>query len=114
MTTTHPATARSIRHRADARAARRCRGLTRTASRVCHRALPMEVRLVWQWTRHRIDTSCPDGTGSTRGVSPGHGRDRGDILQTVIITAALAAAAIVIVAIIVAKARSAANNIKTQ
>jgi hypothetical protein len=41
--------------------------------------------------------------------------DKGaDIIQTVIIVAAFAAAAIVIASILVAKAKSAANNIKTQ
>ena len=56
---------------------------------------------MWWWMASRLHADQGD-------------RDRGDILQTVIITAALAAAAILIVAIIVAKARSAANNIKTQ
>jgi hypothetical protein len=41
-------------------------------------------------------------------------RDRGEVLPWVIITALLAAAAIAIVAIIVAKAKSTANNVKTQ
>jgi hypothetical protein len=63
--------------------------------------LPPEVAVVWWWTTSRLHPARED-------------RDRGDILQTVIITAALAAAAIVIVALIVAKARTAANHIKTQ
>ena len=40
--------------------------------------------------------------------------DRGDIVQTVIIVSLFAAAAIVIVGILVAKATTAANNVKTQ
>jgi hypothetical protein len=40
--------------------------------------------------------------------------ERGEVLPWVIITALLAAAAIVIVAIIVAKAKTTAQNIKTQ
>jgi len=40
--------------------------------------------------------------------------DRGEILQTVVITGLLVAAAIIIVGIIIAKARQTAENIKTQ
>lgn len=40
--------------------------------------------------------------------------DRGDIVQTVIIIGLFAAAAITIVAILVAKAKSTADNVKTQ
>jgi len=40
--------------------------------------------------------------------------ERGEILQTVVITGLLVAAAIIIVGIIIAKARQTAENIKTQ
>jgi hypothetical protein len=42
------------------------------------------------------------------------GKDRGEILQTVVIIGAFVAAAIIIVAILVAKATNAANNVQTQ
>jgi len=74
---------------------------TRITVRDLPEHLPDDVAAVWWWTAHRLRRVRAMG-------------DRGDILQTVIITAALAAAAIVIVAIIVGKARSAANQIKTQ
>ena len=41
-------------------------------------------------------------------------RERGDIVQTVIIIAAFAAAAIVVCAILIAKAKGAANGVQTQ
>ena len=41
-------------------------------------------------------------------------RERGDIVQTVIIIAAFAAAAIAVCAILILKARSAANGVQTQ
>ena len=41
-------------------------------------------------------------------------RERGDIVQTVIIIAAFAAAAITVCAILILKARSAANGVQTQ
>lgn len=42
------------------------------------------------------------------------GKDRGDIVQVVVIIGLFVAAAIIIVAILVAKAKGAANNVKTQ
>jgi hypothetical protein len=76
-------------------------GPTRGLAQTLHSHASSGVAVAYWWTTDRIRYGREN-------------RDRGDILQTVIITAALAAAAILIVAIIVGKARSAANNIKTQ
>jgi hypothetical protein len=65
----------------------------------------LEIRVVLAWLslqrRALLAKAQPDN-------------DRGDIVQTVIIVSLFAAAAIVIVGILVAKATTAANNVKTQ
>jgi hypothetical protein len=65
----------------------------------------IEIQLLWAWVANHV-----------RDVQRGRheNSDRGEVLPWVIITALLAAAAIAIVAIIVAKAKSTANNVKTQ
>jgi len=65
----------------------------------------VEIRMVWAWVQSRA-----------REVQQSNRQDpdRGDIVQTAIIVGLFAAAAILIVGILVAKAKSAADNVKTQ
>jgi hypothetical protein len=65
----------------------------------------IEIHLLWAWAATRVRDLEQE-----RRENP----DRGEVLPWVIITALLAAAAITVVAIIVAKAKSTANNVKTQ
>ena len=51
---------------------------------------------------------------SSRARAVRENKDRGDIVTVVVIIALFVAAAILIVAILVAKAKSAANKVKTQ
>lgn len=64
----------------------------------------LEIQLLWAWMSTRIRSHRRDLLDD----------DRGEVLPWVIITALLAAAAIVIVAIIVAKAKTAAQNVRSQ
>lgn len=62
----------------------------------------VEIRLLWAWARARVALLREqDG-------------ERGNLLVWAVMTALLVAAAIAVVAIIVAKAKSTANNTKTQ
>jgi hypothetical protein len=66
----------------------------------------LELSLIWQLTTAWV--------ADRRRIVAEQGKDRGELLQTVVIIGAFVAAAIVIVAILVAKATNAANNVKVE
>lgn len=65
-------------------------------------AVPVEVQLLWAWF-----------TARARAMREEH-PDRGEMINTAIVVGVLAVIAIAVGLILMTKAKSAANNIKTQ
>jgi hypothetical protein len=64
-----------------------------------------EINMIWAWLQTRRYELLKEVR---------EGSDRGEIVQTAIMIGLFAAATIVIVGILVAKAKDAANSVKTQ